>query len=275
MFIRIDPITAAEYWWASVALSVALIIALFWLFYQLRVYRLITGTPTSQMRSAAQGFVELEGYCVANAYPITSPYSGRPCVWYDCKTYKKVRTQKSTNWKRIDRQTSPHWFKVADPTGEAWVNPAGAKVHTQLTKTWYGKSATPQAGGGGLFGDNYRFTEALLIADGPFYGLGRLRTVNPEQLRAMQVRDWMKLKRKAGADVAIIDDKGEGNSVLFGDKPTLNLLHKPQRWGYPFLISGTSQERTATSIKWRIVLGLLLCAALTWLLVELQYAPLL
>lgn len=274
MLLQIDPLTQSEYWWGSIALCIALLIALFWLFYQLRIYRLITGTPTSQLRSVAQGFVELEGYCVGTAHALTSPYTGSPCIWYECKTYKKVKSKKSTHWKCIDRQTSPHWFKVADPTGEAWVNPKGASVHTQLTKTWYGDSAIPQSAGG-VFGNNYRFTESLLIADSPFYGLGRLRTLNREQLRAMQVRDWVKLTRAAGPDVVLVDDKGEQNALLFGDKPTLNLLHKPKRWGYPFLISGTSQERTATKIRSRIAIGLLACIALTWLLVEVQHAQIL
>lgn len=272
MFLRLDPLTQSELWWFSAGVVIALLIALFVLFYQLRVYRLITGTPTSQLRSAAQGFVELEGYCVGNAYPLTSPYSDRPCVWYECKTYKKVKRKKGHSWKQIDRQTSPHWFKVADPTGEAWVDPKGASVHTQISKTWYGNTSVPRSGGG-LFGSNYRFTEALLISDSPFYGLGRLRTLNHEQLRALRVRDWIKQKRKAGPDVELIDDKGEGNSVFFGDQPTLNLLHKPQRWGYPFILSGTSQERTASSIKWNVTFALLACAGLTWFLVELQYAP--
>lgn len=274
MFLRLDPLTQSELWWFSAGVVIALLIALFVLFYQLRVYRLITGTPTSQLRSAAQGFVELEGYCVGNAYPLTSPYSGRPCVWYECKTYKKVKRKKGHSWKQIDRQTSPHWFKVADPTGEAWVDPKGASVQTQISKTWHGSTSSPRSDSGLLFGSNYRFKEELLIADSPFYGLGRLRTVNPEQLRAMQVRDWVKQKRKSGPDVELIDDKGEGNSLFFGDQPTLNLLHKPLRWGYPFILSGTSQERTARSIKWNVILALLACAALTWFLVELQYAPL-
>lgn len=273
MFLRLDPLTQSEQWWFSAGVILALLIALFVLFYKLRVYRLITGTPTSSLRSAAQGFVELEGYCVGNAYPLVSPYSDRPCVWYECKTYKKVKRKKGHIWKQVDRQTSPHWFKVADPTGEAWVNPKGASVHTQIRKTWHGSSSYPKSGSGFLVGSNYRFTEELLIADSPFYGLGRLRTVNPEQLRAMQVRDWVKQRREAGPDVAIIDDKSEGNALFFGDKQTLNLLHKPLRWGYPFLISGTSQERTASSIKWNVSFALLTCAVLTWFLVELQYAP--
>ena len=271
MFLNLAPLTNQEYWFAIIGLLLALVAALLWSFYQLRVYRLITGTPTSQLRSAAQGFVELEGYCVGNAYPITSPYSSRPCVWYECKTYKKVKTKKSTSWKRIDRQTSPHWFKVADPTGVAWVDPKGANVHTQITKTWYGSSSNPLIGEGSLFGNNYRFVEELLIADSPFYGLGRLRTVNPEQLRAMQVRDWIKEKRRLGSDVALIDDKGEGNHIYFDGQPSLHLLHKPLRWGYPYLISGTSQERTAHRTQWKIALGLLACTLLTWGLMELQY----
>lgn len=273
MFLQLDPLTPSELWWFSAGIAFALLIALFVLFYQLRVYRLITGTPTSQLRSAAQGFVELEGYCVGNAYPLTSPYSDRPCVWYECKTYKKVVRKKGHSWKQIDRQTSPHWFKVADPTGEAWVDPEGASVHTQISKTWYGNSSFPRSGAS-MFGRNYRFTEELLIADSPFYGLGRLRSVTPEQLRAMQVRDWVKQKRKAGPDVELVDDKGESNSLFFGDKPTLNLLHKPLRWGYPYILSGTSQERTASSIRWNVTFAILATAGLTWFLVELQYAPL-
>ena len=271
MFLSLGPLSQTESIWLNLALAAVLLLALGWLFYQLRIYRLIEGTPTSQLRSAAQGFVEIEGYCLETAEPIFSPYSGRDCVWYECKTYRKVRTQKSSHWRLIDRQTSPHWFKVADATGDAWVDPRGASVQTQITHSWYGKTALPSSTTG-LLGSNYRFTESLLLADSPFYGLGLLQTLDATQLRERQVRDWLRQSRSLGTSGAMYDDKGAGNERLLGENKSLNLLTKPTRWGYPFILSGSSQARTAHKVRLRIALALLICILVTWLLVEVQYA---
>lgn len=252
--------------------SIALLIAMSLLFSYLRTYRLILGTPTSQLRSVAQGFVEIEGFCIGTAFPLASPYSGRPCIWYRCQTYKKRKTQKSERWQRVDKQQSPYWFKVGDPTGVAWVNPRGASVHTQLKKVWYGSSPYPNASLASTIGGEYRYVEELLVADSPFYGMGRLRTLNPEQLRAIQVRDWVRQSRKAGPDKRIIDDRGASNALYFDANLTLNLLDKPKRWGYPFIVSGSSQSRTASRVRTALMFAFAACVLITWLVVELQYA---
>ena len=273
MFLHLNPLTHNDYWMAMAVASIALMIAMLLLFSYLRTYRLIHGTPTSQLRSVAQGFVEIEGFCIGTAFPLVSPYSGRPCIWYRCQTYKKRKTHKSERWEPVDKQQSPFWFKVGDPTGVAWVNPRGASVHTPLKKVWYGSSQFPSASFTSAIGGQYRYVEELLIADSPFYGMGRLRTLNPEQLRAIQVRDWVRASRKAGPDQLIIDDRGASNAHYFDANPRLNLLDKPKRWGYPFIVSASSQTRTASRIRTALVFALAACALITWLVVELQYAP--
>ena len=45
--------------------------------------RLIEDTPTSRIRSAPQGFVELAGVAgVFEGEPIIAPLTQRPCCWY-------------------------------------------------------------------------------------------------------------------------------------------------------------------------------------------------
>lgn len=279
MFLQLNPISQDGYWIAMAVGTVAICVATIFLFFYLRIYRLIHGTPTSLLRSAAQGFVEIEGFCLGTAFPLTSPYSGRPCVWYRCQTYKKRKTKKSHRWERVDKQESPHWFKVGDPTGTAWVNPKGASMQTQLKQVWYGSSRFPTPSfsssltssfSSGINGQ-YRYVEELLVADSPFYGLGRLGTLNPEQLRAIQVREWVKQSRRSGTDQLIIDDKGASNDLYFDGQATIHLLHKPKRWGYPFIVSGSSQARTASRIRTRLSFALAACVVFTWLIVELQY----
>jgi hypothetical protein len=71
--------------YALLAGSAALLLAALVLlaFDRLRYLRVIEDTPTSRVRSAAQGYVELEGTVeFPRTPPLTSPLRGIPCVWW-------------------------------------------------------------------------------------------------------------------------------------------------------------------------------------------------
>ncbi|MBI4393570.1 MAG: hypothetical protein HY556_07220 [Euryarchaeota archaeon] len=118
-----------------------------------RKWRLIEDTPRSKVRSMAMGLVEIQGSAEAESF-LTSPFSRKPCVYYkyDVQEYRKhvsrgpkgqVRT--SYSWDTIaagDRATP---FYAKDDTGRAYVDPAGAEVHTPLSGVYLQRSGVGAA----------------------------------------------------------------------------------------------------------------------------------
>lgn len=56
-------------------------------------------TPTSKLRSAAQGYVELSGYgALLEGAPIIAPLTGLTCTWYSHEIEERRRSGKNTHW---------------------------------------------------------------------------------------------------------------------------------------------------------------------------------
>ncbi len=127
-----------------------------------RRYRAVGDTPTSQVASAAQGYVELAGR--AEYLPDTrarAPLSGRECCWYQ---YRRERRGSKNRWETEEEGESAAAFRLRDATGVCLVDPGGAEVAADRKQVW-------------TEGDR-RFTE-WWIADGdPLYALGEFRTLS-------------------------------------------------------------------------------------------------
>lgn len=146
----------------------------------LRRARLIEDIPTSRIRSAAQGFVEIEGHGrgIEDA-PIISPLTGTQCLWWRYIIEKKVMRNKKSNWVVVDTRTSDALFMLEDETGTCLIDPEGAEVHPSKHHTWYGRSSWPKHGPNGspfsLFA-NHRYQELLVFENEFLYTLGLFRT---------------------------------------------------------------------------------------------------
>ena len=132
--------------------------------------RVMEDMPTSKVRSAAQGFVELSG--IQNALegtPLSAPLTGSACTWWYYKIEKRKRRrsssgQNSDRWVTVERETSVGFFSLKDDTGEILVNPMGADVTPSAKKVWHGNARRPNSGGGsgGFMGRRYRYTERIM-----------------------------------------------------------------------------------------------------------------
>lgn len=72
-----------EFWGVAVLLAVLALVAFSGLFRFYRRVRMIEDTPTSKIRSAAQGYVELQGEAESLPGPATvAPLSQLHCLWY-------------------------------------------------------------------------------------------------------------------------------------------------------------------------------------------------
>jgi hypothetical protein len=196
--------------------------------------RVMEDTPTSKVRSAAQGFVELTGIQHSlEGSDLTAPLSGIACTWWDYRIEKRQKHRNSkghttTTWVTVEKDTSVGFFNLRDDTGEILVNPLGADVTASLKKVWYGSSRRPAGGdssgsGFGLgmgksmgmgMGRRYRYTERIMRSGEPIYALGHFQTwSNVEgskeraERRAKILAEW---KENPGELLERFDEDGDG-----------------------------------------------------------------
>lgn len=210
----------AEFWFWSL-LGIGLAIAAFVLAFRwLRFCRIIEDTPTSRIRSAHQGFVELRGRQeLAAGEPIVAPLSGRTCTWWRFKIERRVRTRNGSRWRQVEAEVSHSFFKLIDDTGECIVDPEGAVVTADSSDTWYG--STPRPGGGPdgslSLGGSYRYSEQRMHPGETVYALGEFTTrrasfdYDTQQDLALRLAEW---KADRDALVARYDTDGDGEISL-------------------------------------------------------------
>lgn len=138
--------------------------------------RLMQDTPTSRIRSAAQGYVELEGYAAAASTPLLSPLTNTECVWYRMQVEERQTNHKGeSEWKTIRKGTSSHLFLLDDNTGECIIDPDKAIVEPAHKRVW-------------TRGD-YRYTEELIHPMEQLYALGWLKSYDGVQ---SSPHDWIR-----------------------------------------------------------------------------------
>jgi hypothetical protein len=156
--------------------------AVYWLFVSLRRDRFAADTPLARIRSAAQGYVHLEGRAGPPPEgPITGPLSGLPCVWWDYKIEHRRQVGNRKEWHVVDRATSVAPFSLRDADGECLVGPVGANVTPTAHETWYGDAPRPACmpgleGRGWRPDCDFRYTERMISPGAHLTVLGELRS---------------------------------------------------------------------------------------------------
>lgn len=161
----------------------AVILTLVFLFLGFRTLiraRIIAHTPTARLRSAAQGFNEIEGTgLIVDDHPLYSPLTFTPCLWFDMTIERLESSGKNRRWVTVERRRSDAVFRVDDGTGEAFVDPDHARVIPHSRRRWRERGARRGWSTGtfvGFGGETHRYTEQLLLPDQPLYVLGWLQT---------------------------------------------------------------------------------------------------
>lgn len=187
-----DP-TEIGFW--ILLLAVAVAGGGWYAFRWMHVARMVEDTPTSRVRSAAQGYVELAGRCrpldgTQNLAPLTQ----RPCVWWHYRVQQKVDSgpsgKRRQSWRTVNSGQSGQPFLLDDGTGECIVQPAGAEVLTGESTTWYGSTPWPsQPPGAGLLHSQehrYRYFEERIYEQEQLCVLGQFRTHSSTGQRDLQ-----------------------------------------------------------------------------------------
>ena len=197
---------AYGYFELAVAAGVCALYASWQFFRLLRRDRFAADTPVAKIRSAAQGYVHLEGRVHPSAEhgEVRSPLTHRPCVWWDYKVehYQAGRIR-GTEWSCLESGTSVSPFVLRDADGECLVGPVGAEIIPSAHNVWHGRTPRPEGPPSSgipvmtVFDDRtYRYTEGILAADARVTVLGELRsrsvvTELDEEVRAI-VTEWKK-----------------------------------------------------------------------------------
>ena len=89
--------------------------------------RLIRDTPTSKIRSASIGLVEVSGLAVG-PYTVPAPISGLPCYYYRTTAWQWQRRGKNNEWVKVADECLHVPFFLDDNTGRLLVDPRGAEM---------------------------------------------------------------------------------------------------------------------------------------------------
>lgn len=280
----------AQEFWLIAALLAAAVAGLFYLtFRNLRRARLIEDTPTARVRSAPQGYVELEGYARRmEGAPVYAPLTGSPCVWYRYAVEKHASNGKRSEWRTVESGVSEAIFHLQDDTGLCIVDPDGADVHPSVHQVWYGSAPRPPHGPGpgdaGLFGraigalfsgGDYRYSENRIQNNDPLYALGLFTSSGGDEAStslAIEVGDLLRQWKRDPEELRRRFDKnGDGRIDLHEweearqaaeqivlkqraaspPQPAACVLRKPATGGQPFILAATPQHKLANRYRLR------------------------
>lgn len=88
--------------------------------------RLLLATPTSKIRSAAIGLVEVNGLAVG-PYTLPAPITGKPCFLYHTTAWQQ-NERKDRNWEKVAEEMLHVPFFIDDATGKLLIEPLGADL---------------------------------------------------------------------------------------------------------------------------------------------------
>lgn len=270
----------AHFFLLLVLSSALTLYTLYRMFTRLRRARWIEDTPTSRIRSAAQGLVELKGALDAGGHaPLISPLSEIECLWYRFRVEEYRRSGKSSKWKTVEQGVSERPFLLLDETGSCWVDPKGAQVHPRQRKRWEGRRRWPAGHAlrtgllGGLIGSRYRYTEEWFAAGEILYALGWFQSRGggreatdgqsvarkvlsqwkadyPDLLSRfdrnrdgeLDMQEWERVREAAAQEAA--------RQIQVTDQaPVVHMMAKPQHSGLPFLLSDHHEEHLSQRLR--------------------------
>jgi E3 Ubiquitin ligase len=297
------PGNQIKFWILLAALAVAAAYSFRYAFKAWYRNRIIEDTPTSRVRSAAQGYVELSGRSMPTANSNNKgPLTGLPCAWWRYKIQQRG-SGRSRSWTTVDSGTSTELFVLDDDTGQCLVDPSGAEVYPGAATVWYGPEAWPQGripNGNGvlgwlvdhLFTGRYRYTEYRLQCRDPIYAIGAFRSLggpsvqSPSDAATLVLHDWKADQAKLLARFDLNHDgtlsaeewdraRNAARKQVIDNRfaqtpaPSLPVMGNPAD-GRAFLLAASDGETLAKQLRRRALLGiggfLGSSAALTWML---------
>jgi E3 ubiquitin ligase len=307
----VNTAPADDFWLWSIGLVFVAIAGFVFAFINVHRKRIIEDTPTSKIRSAAQGYLELVGHGhLMDGQPIISPLTGSTCTWYEFKVDERRQSGKNSKWVTIRKGISDELFLIKDETGQCIIDPEGANVTVSRKDVWYGAASNPMGNatktakgrgflGGIVVSNKYRYTEKLLHPGEALYAIGLYKTVGGagasfnvnEDVREL-VREW---KADTEALMKKFDTNGDGELDLnewqrVRDEaykhvmekhseqktmPPVHLMNKTNDKRRPFILSALPQDDLIRRLHIYSVLSItafIICGSLSTLLISIRLA---
>lgn len=290
LLLSLEP---GDYWMLVSILGAGGVFAFVGAFIFLQRARLMENTPTARIRSAAQGYVELEGQAqLMDGDPIVAPLTKARCCWWRFRIEHRERNRdgKGWHWDTVEQDASDELFHLVDDTGACVVDPQGAKVVPSARQVWYGSSLRPSVGpriGSGWLravSSSYRYTEERLEISTPLYAIGYFRTQTGADgigSQDAEVRELLAKWKRDPKMVAMLDVDRDGRLdareweaarrmahgqvmreiVMLPPAPDVHILGRPPD-RRPFVLSAVSQAELIRRNRLRggAALGLALAA---------------
>lgn len=289
LILSVRAMTPATFVVMIAVIVVGTLSLFYYIWRNLRRARIIEDTPTAKVRSAPQGYIELDGFGLhMPGIPTRAPLSRTECLWYRFMVErKKVRHDSrdghSVHWDVVREGESDDIFLFEDDTGQCVIDPSGAEVTTNVCEVWYGHGDLSMHGirNTGVLGaatGEYRYTEERLMP-GPLYAIGWFKTLGNasvsmnEQVKAL-LREW---KSDQQGLLERFDEDGDGKidqheweaarqaairqvveeQSLDTANEVTHVLCRPEAQGHPFLISDHEQDTLAGRYRRNALLSLL------------------
>lgn len=290
-FVReVRDLSPQGFWFILALLVLGTGAAFYFIWRSFHRARLIEDLPTARIRSAHQGYLELEGEGrLLDGTPIVGPLTGTHCLWFRYRIERRESHRdsrgSSSSWSTIQSGVSDGLFALDDGTGRCIIDPDGAEVVTVDGDVWYGHDAFPRQGPPAskswfrLGSGDYRYTEERLMP-GPVYALGWFNTVRnaPGDVTsevALLLRDW---KGDQPGLLGRFDRNGDGQ-IDAGEwdaaretalqevvrlrshrphAPASNVLSRAPSDRHPFLISAVPQQVLSSRYRRSTLVSLLL-----------------
>jgi hypothetical protein len=208
---NISQLSPYEFWIGAAVVSAIAAFAFFRMVRWWNRARMIEDVPTSKIRSASQGYVELIGTAKAMEGPlIISPLSRKPCVWYHYKIEEKVQHYDSKGrsrsyWRIVKEETSEDLFLLEDDTGRCVIDPDDADVIASNKRTWHKRLVSPPR----------RYTEELITDYEPLYAIGSFNTVvNVSHKRQREQVNYLLREWKQDPNQLLDKFDSDGNGQL-------------------------------------------------------------
>jgi len=126
-------------------------IGVYWFYKGFRLLqrkRLILNTPSSKVRSASMGLVEINGLAIG-PYVILSPLKQAECYYYRSMAWQLKQEGKNNEWIKVADEALHVPFYIDDGTGRLLVDPRGAEMdlHCDLKEqyhtSFFGRNGMP------------------------------------------------------------------------------------------------------------------------------------
>lgn len=246
--------------------------------------RLIEDMPTSKVRSAAQGYIELAGHALLmEGEPIRSHLTGTDCCWW---RFRIERRGSKNHWHLVESGASSSPFLLEDDTGRCLIDPEGADVTPFEKNVWYGSTRVPgsmplrrgsgfnfSAGGFGIGLGSYRYTEEFIFPGNPLYAIGLFRSLGEmdhQEGRGEIVRNLLRQWKEDRPTLLARFDKDGNGDIDMGEWETVrkiaagladkeyreiqakqvpNMLARPSNRGQPFILATKEEAELKSGLR--------------------------